>query len=175
MSSDSQQPVPDRAEHNAFFPSEFSLGEYVPPQTDFDGTEQVEVPAGTQHGAVFTLRGLGVGHLRREGRGDVHVHAQVVTPTRLDSRQKELLHELGVWLGEGAASLAAVLDPGAIVIGGGVSAAGDLLVQPAQRAFRRQLTGRGHRPWPDVLLASLGNDAGVIGAATIMSDRARGR
>lgn len=92
-----------------------------------------------------------------------------------DPAAEELLHELGVWLGEGAASLAAVLDPGAIVIGGGVSAAGDLLVQPAQRAFRRQLTGRGHWPWPDVLLASLGNDAGVIGAATIMSDRARGR
>lgn len=47
MSSDSQQPVPDRAEHNAFFPSEFSLGEYVPPQTDFDGTEHDGAVAGS--------------------------------------------------------------------------------------------------------------------------------
>lgn len=76
-----------------------ALGTRTPVET-FDGTEQVEIPAGTQHGAVFTLRGLGVGHLRREGRGDLHVHAQVVTPTRLDSRQKELLHELAQLRGE---------------------------------------------------------------------------
>jgi chaperone protein hchA len=33
----SKTPVPDRAEHNAFFPSEYSLGQYVPKKTDFDG------------------------------------------------------------------------------------------------------------------------------------------
>ncbi|SNC72383.1 molecular chaperone DnaJ [Kytococcus aerolatus] len=60
----------------------------------FDGPEQVEIPAGTQHGEVFTLRAQGVGHLRREGRGDLHVHADVRTPTRLDGRQRELLQEL---------------------------------------------------------------------------------
>ncbi|SNC60705.1 glucokinase [Kytococcus aerolatus] len=87
-----------------------------------------------------------------------------------DPAARELLHELGVWLGEGAASIAAILDPAAIVIGGGVSAAGDLLLAPTQRAFERHLTGRGHRPWPQVVLAGLGNDAGVIGAATIMVD-----
>ncbi|WP_462417759.1 molecular chaperone DnaJ [Kytococcus sp. Marseille-QA3725] len=66
----------------------------------FDGTEQVEIPAGTQHGTAFTLNGLGVGHLRRDGRGDLHVHANVVTPTRLDGRQKELLRELARIRGE---------------------------------------------------------------------------
>ena len=66
----------------------------------FDGTETVDIPAGTQHGAVFTLRGLGVGHLRRDGRGDLHVHANVVTPTRLDGRQKDLLRELASLRGE---------------------------------------------------------------------------
>ncbi|GAA1482798.1 protein deglycase HchA [Gordonia sinesedis] len=35
----SKTPVPDAAEHNAFFPSEYSLGEYVPPKTDFDGAD----------------------------------------------------------------------------------------------------------------------------------------
>lgn len=75
--------------------------------------------------------------------------------------------ELGRWLGEAIASLAAVLDPGVIVIGGGVSEAGDLLLDPIRLAFHEQLTGRGHRPVADVRVASLGNGAGVIGAADL--------
>lgn len=75
--------------------------------------------------------------------------------------------ELGRWLGEAIASLAAVLDPGAVVIGGGVSEAGDLLLEPVRTAFLGQLTGRGHRPAAEVRTASLGNRAGVIGAADL--------
>ncbi|MGA8845626.1 MAG: ROK family glucokinase [Nocardioides sp.] len=77
------------------------------------------------------------------------------------------LHELGTWLGEAIASLAAVLDPGAVVIGGGVSEAGDLLLDPVREAFVGELTGRGHRPFLEVRAASLGNKAGVIGAADL--------
>ncbi len=75
--------------------------------------------------------------------------------------------ELGRWLGEALASLTAVLDPGVIVIGGGVSEAGDLLLDPAREAFLEQLTGRGHRPVAELRTASLGNAAGVIGAADL--------
>ena len=77
------------------------------------------------------------------------------------------LADLGTWLGEGIASLAAVLDPAMVAIGGGVSEAGDLLVEPIRTAFRRQLTGRGHRPVADIVLAELGNKAGLIGAADL--------
>lgn len=42
----SRTPVPDRAEHNAFFPSEYSLGQYVPPKTDFDGAHHDPVTSG---------------------------------------------------------------------------------------------------------------------------------
>ena len=42
----SRTPVPDRAEHNAFFPSEYSLGQYVPPTTDFDGADHEKVTSG---------------------------------------------------------------------------------------------------------------------------------
>lgn len=77
------------------------------------------------------------------------------------------LAELGRWLGEGIASLAAVLDPAAAVIGGGVSAAGDLLLDPLRTAFRENLTGRGHRPELQVRPAALGNDAGMLGAADL--------
>jgi glucokinase len=79
----------------------------------------------------------------------------------------EQLAALGNWLGEGIASLAAVLDPAVVVIGGGVSAAGDLLLDPIRAAFGRQLTGRGHRPLAEIRPATLGNRAGFIGAADL--------
>ena len=80
---------------------------------------------------------------------------------------RELLAEVGRWLGIGMADLAAALDPGMFVVGGGVSAAGDLLLQPARDAFRRQLTGRGYRPEAAIVAAQLGNEAGLVGAADL--------
>ena len=74
---------------------------------------------------------------------------------------------LGRWLGEGIASLVAVLDPGVVVIGGGVADAGDLLLEPIREHYRANLTGRGHRPELTVRTARLGNDAGLIGAADL--------
>jgi glucokinase len=79
----------------------------------------------------------------------------------------EQLASLGRWLGEGIASLAAVLDPAVVVIGGGVSAADELLLGPARAAFQSQLTGRGHRPMLEIRRARLGNRAGLIGAADL--------
>jgi glucokinase len=87
-----------------------------------------------------------------------------------DPAAAELLADLGTWVGEGAASVTAILDPELIVIGGGVADAGDLLLDPARAAFRRQLTGRGHRPEARFALASLGNDAGIIGAAALAAE-----
>lgn len=74
---------------------------------------------------------------------------------------------IGTWLGEGLASLAAVLDPSVVVIGGGVSHAGDLLLTPLREAFERELIARTYRPVADILLAALGNRAGVVGAADL--------
>jgi len=86
---------------------------------------------------------------------------------RGDRLARELLGEIGTWLGIGIADLAAALDPGTFVIGGGVSAAGDLLLEPARAAFRAQLTGRGYRPEARIVAAQLGNEAGVVGAADL--------
>ncbi|MCL9762350.1 ROK family glucokinase [Frankia sp. AiPa1] len=77
------------------------------------------------------------------------------------------LTEVGHWLGEGMASLAAVLDPDRFVIGGGVSDAGDLLLGPARARFARVLPGRGHRPMAEVVAAELGGQAGLVGAADL--------
>jgi molecular chaperone DnaJ len=54
----------------------------------------LKVPAGTQSGKVFRLDDKGVPHLRSRGRGDHLVTVNVVTPTHLSRKQKELLEEL---------------------------------------------------------------------------------
>ncbi len=74
---------------------------------------------------------------------------------------------IGTWLGRGLAGLAAVLDPGLFVIGGGVSAAGEVLRAPALAAFREYLTGGGYRPVAELRIAELGPEAGLIGAADL--------
>jgi glucokinase len=77
----------------------------------------------------------------------------------------DLLHEAGEWLGVGLANLSSAFDPECIIIGGGVSEAGDLLLAPAREALVRRLPGRGFRDEPEVVAAELGPSAGFIGAA----------
>ena len=66
----------------------------------FDGEQAVDLVPGTQSGETVTLKGLGVTHLRGTGRGDVIVHVDVRTPTRLDPHQEELLRQLATARGE---------------------------------------------------------------------------
>ncbi|GAA3752073.1 ROK family glucokinase [Salinactinospora qingdaonensis] len=82
----------------------------------------------------------------------------------------ELFEDVGTWLGVGLANLAAAFDPELFIIGGGVSAAGELLLAPARTALGRHLTGRGHRPEAQVVTAALSNEAGIIGAADLARD-----
>ena len=65
-----------------------------------DGEETIDVRAGTQPGHVITLRARGVPHLRGVGRGDLHVHVEVKTPTALDAEQERLVRELARLRGE---------------------------------------------------------------------------
>ncbi|MDR8413407.1 ROK family glucokinase [Nonomuraea sp. 3-1Str] len=78
---------------------------------------------------------------------------------------------LADWLGQGMADLAAVLDPGCFIVGGGVSRAADLFLDRARETFARRLTGRGHRPLPEIRLAELGAAAGMVGAADLARHR----
>jgi molecular chaperone DnaJ len=75
-----------------------ALGDSVTVPT-LDGERQITVPAGTQSGAIFRLRNLGIPYLRGNGRGDQLIVVQVATPTHLSARQKELFHELADTLG----------------------------------------------------------------------------
>ena len=74
---------------------------------------------------------------------------------------------MGGWLGQGLADLAAILDPGCFVIGGGVSDAGDLLLGPARAAFEKALPGARTGHQAQIKLAQLGADAGIVGAADL--------
>ena len=85
----------------------------------------------------------------------------------------QLIGEIGAWLGVGLAGMAAAFDPGCIIVGGGVSEAGELLLAPARAEFSRTLTGRGHRLEPPIVAAELGPDAGFIGAADMARSAAR--
>jgi glucokinase len=78
--------------------------------------------------------------------------------------------EVGRWLGVGAANVVAAFDPEIVVVGGGVSAADELLLGPAREALSATLVGVGHRVMPAVVAAELGPLAGVVGVA----DLARG-
>jgi glucokinase len=85
------------------------------------------------------------------------------------------LQELGRWLGQACASLGAVLDPQRFVIGGGVAAAGYLLIDPIREAYLQHLPARGYHPEPEFLIAELVNDAGVVGAADLARIHATAR
>jgi molecular chaperone DnaJ len=54
----------------------------------------VAINPGTQSGETVTVRGHGAARLRSGGRGDLHVHLSVQTPTKLDPQQEELLRQL---------------------------------------------------------------------------------
>jgi glucokinase len=92
-----------------------------------------------------------------------------------DPCARELLEDLGRWLGEGLASIVTLFDPSVIVIGGGVSEAKELILVPAEHAFRRTLPARMNRPHPGFGLARLGTDAGIIGAADLARRRSAAR
>jgi glucokinase len=83
----------------------------------------------------------------------------------------DALAAVGDWLGVGTANLVAAFDPELVVVGGGLSAAGDLLLEPARSALVRSLVGAGHRVVPPIVPAALGPEAGLVGAAVLAAHR----
>lgn len=71
---------------------EAALGHRIEVPT-LDEPVNLDIPSGTQSGEVFRLRGLGLPHLGSAHNGDLLVEVRVKTPTRLNSRQEELLRE----------------------------------------------------------------------------------
>jgi glucokinase len=78
-----------------------------------------------------------------------------------------ILAEVGRRLGQGIAGLVNILDPELVVVGGGAIAAGDLLLEPARRAFVDSVEGAKDRPDVPIVAAAMGNDAAAVGAADL--------
>ena len=113
-------------------------------------------------GAVARLLELADGHPERITGGLVTRAA-----AEGDGPARALLAEVGTWLGAGVADLADVLDPAVVVVGGGVSEAGELLLEPARAGYADALSAGDHRVHLSIKAAELGNDAGLIGAADL--------
>ena len=71
-----------------------ALGTAIGVDGILDGPIELTVPPGTQPGAVLTLRGHGMPHLRSEARGNLHAHVDVVVPAKLEPKDAELLREI---------------------------------------------------------------------------------
>ncbi|PXY33624.1 molecular chaperone DnaJ [Prauserella sp. PE36] len=87
-----------------------ALGAVVPLETLIDGEQEIDIEPGTQPNTELVLTGKGMPRLRSsgrvDGRGDLHVHVEVVVPTKLDDEQSGLLRELAQLRGEEAPMLA---------------------------------------------------------------------
>lgn len=87
--------------------------------------------------------------------------------SRGDSMALEAFDYITNWLGRGLAVLTAVLDPGCVVLGGGVTEAGEILLTRTRDAYERALPAGEYRSPARLKLAQLGSDAGLIGAADL--------
>jgi len=90
--------------------SQAALGTQVQVPLLEDGEETLTIPRGTQSGERFVIRNKGVPYLRGNGRGDLIVHVQVVTPTNLTRKQEELLRALAEEGGEKVAEKSMLRD-----------------------------------------------------------------
>lgn len=127
--------------------------------------------------------GSGLGRLAREaahaGRAarmvelaggdpeDVRGEHVVAALSEGDDDARRVMERFAWWLALGLANLANILDPELFVLGGGLVAAGDLLLEPARRAFADLVEGGAYRPAIDIVPAALGERAGAIGAALV--------
>ena len=82
-----------------------------------------------------------------------------------DPAAQQVIREVGWWIGFGLANLAAVLDPGCFVLGGGVIQAGDLLIESARTTFAELVEGGDRRPGILIAPAAFGERSGAVGGA----------
>ena len=113
------------------------------------------------------IAGARLAELRDENQGQLTGTQVYQAISEGDAGALSILSELGIALGKTIATLAAILDPEIVVIGGGVSAAGELLLGPMREAYLGSLSARGFHPELKLVTAEFVNDAGVVGAADL--------
>lgn len=97
------------------------------------------------------------------------VNGSAITEAARDGDELALsiFETTGDYLGAGIASLAVILDPEAVVIGGGVIDAGDILLNPIRSSVDKYMPFAGKHPHPHIIAAQLGNEAGLVGVADL--------
>lgn len=147
-----------------------------------------ECPCGRRGCWERFASGTGLGLLGRQavatGHGDAILalaDGGVVTgehvtraAAQADRDALDVMAQFGWWVALGLANLANIFDPEMLVIGGGLAAAGDLLVDPVRRAFEGLAVGHLHRREIPIELARIGPRAGAIGAALVAAEARQG-
>ena len=85
-----------------------------------------------------------------------------------DAVSVAILADVGHWLGVGIGGLVNILDPEIVLMAGGVSEAGDLVLEPARASYRDTVEAAEMRPDVPIVMAALGNHTGVVGAASLV-------
>jgi molecular chaperone DnaJ len=80
-----------------------------------DGEEEIEIKAGTHSGAKIALKQRGMTRLRGSGRGDLIVHIEVLTPTKLNREEEELIRKFAQLRGEDGNSATMKVDDGSLL------------------------------------------------------------
>jgi glucokinase len=104
----------------------------------------------------------------RGGGHDLDVRFVIEHAASGDAESQEVMAVVGRHLGVGIANYVNIFNPELVVIGGGISSAGEHLLGPARDEYQRRVlraTGTAR-----VVVAELGNDAGVLGAAALLFD-----
>ena len=123
----------------------------------------------TTVGLPAMLRATGV-RVRDAHHDPLAAATEVARRARADPRVRAGVREVGGWLGTGVVTIAGLLDPAAVVLGGYFVPLGSLLVPAVDRALRRGMLGHG-APRCAVVLSTLGLGAASTGAATdVLSD-----
>ncbi len=84
-----------------------------------------------------------------------------------DPTARSIFDDVGYWLGIGIASLVTLLDIQLVIIGGGLSSTGELLLAPTRLSFERFVFSPSHRKLPPIIPARMGKEAGMVGAAIL--------
>lgn len=105
-------------------------------------------------------------------RGEITGPAITAAARGGDALAKGVIDEMARWVGWGFASLVNLLEPERIAVGGGIAREWDILQETALRAMSDRTEATDHRRLPDVVPASLGPDAGIVGAALLLLDPA---
>lgn len=90
-----------------------------------------------------------------------------------DKTAKKVVNGYIRYLGEGIADLVNVFRPDAVLVGGGICAEGDTLMKPLKKAVESRMFGGTAYAPVEILAATLGNDAGIYGAAKLAMDRCK--